>query len=288
MAKQRLAIVTMAFNEEDFLPVWLRHHARQAGRENCFIVDHGSTDASTAQLAGANVLRLARSPLDEMQRCRFISQFCSSLLNWYDYVAYADADELLLADPARHADLSEYCRAAPRDVTTAFGMNVVHRLGQESELVATNLVSRQRAWAMPVASMCKPCLTRRPIDWAPGFHSADAAVAFDDLFLMHLAYVDIDLARRRQRKRQMQARVTAEENPHHQVDPTELIGWLGDWSVLAEVTGAELDADCPVRRGFADQIVASQDGRQSDRYRIDISLKDERLWRLPGRFAGSF
>ena len=288
MAKRTLAVVTMAFNEDDFLPIWLRHHGRQVGRENCFVIDHGSTDASTAHLAGASLLRLPRTALDEEQRCRFVSEFCSSLLHWYDFVAYTDADELLVADPTRHLDLVAMCQTVTADITNAFGMNVIHRLGLEGALIPTGLVSRQRGWAMPVASMCKPSLISRPVSWAPGFHSADAPVAFGDLFLMHICFADIDIALRRQRRRQSQARARVEENPHHQVGIAEVAGWLESWTGLEELRDIDLSPGCTARAAFAQNIVASQEGRENERYRIDISIVEQRLWQLPQRFAGTF
>lgn len=63
-----LACVTMAYNEADMLPIWLKHYGRQAKPANCFVLDHGSDDGSTANLGGAHLLRLARSPLDELSR----------------------------------------------------------------------------------------------------------------------------------------------------------------------------------------------------------------------------
>ena len=283
-----LAIVTMAFNEEDLLPLWLRHHAHQVGREHCYVVDHGSTDAGPHLLPGANLLRLPRSPLDEAQRAGFVSDFAASLLHWYECVAYVDADELLVADPARHTNLAAYCAATTHEVATALGLNVLHRLGAEPELNRAGLVSRQRSWLTPASSLCKPSLIRRPVRWAPGFHSADAAPVFDDLFLFHLAFADYDLARRRHRKRQAHARVSTLENPHHQVDQAELDRWFQGWATQEEVPGAELDPACPVRTAFQDRILASTAGREHDRYRTDISLTEPRSWRLPARFAGSF
>jgi len=39
MQRQPLAVVTMVYNEEDFLPIWLKHYSRQVGLKNCFIID---------------------------------------------------------------------------------------------------------------------------------------------------------------------------------------------------------------------------------------------------------
>ena len=65
-SRKKLACVTMAHNEADMLPLWLRHYDRQVGLEACYVLDHGSNDGSTAELKGAHHLRLEYSPLDEV------------------------------------------------------------------------------------------------------------------------------------------------------------------------------------------------------------------------------
>ncbi len=53
-------MVTMAYNEATMLPLWLRHYERQVGAENCYVLDHGSSDGSTVGI-NANLIRLPRT-----------------------------------------------------------------------------------------------------------------------------------------------------------------------------------------------------------------------------------
>ncbi len=48
MPKQGLAVVTMCYNEPDFLPIWLDYYRRQVPVEHLYVVDHGSDDGSTS------------------------------------------------------------------------------------------------------------------------------------------------------------------------------------------------------------------------------------------------
>nr|WP_321983018.1 glycosyltransferase family 2 protein [uncultured Lichenicoccus sp.] len=167
-----LAIVTMVYNEADFLPVWIRHYAAQAGSARCYVVDHGSDDGSTDAERlppELNLLRIPRSPQDDDRRSGFISRFCASLLTWYESVVYVDVDELLVADPTLHASLIEFAAQLSRDaVVTAIGLDVVHRPDDEPGLDWRRPVSRQRRWLRFSSSMCKPVLIRRAVAWAPG------------------------------------------------------------------------------------------------------------------------
>ncbi len=202
----KVAAVTIAYNEPDFLPIWIRHFAAQVGPEHCYVVDHGSDDGSTDGIDSINLVRVPRSPCDDDQQARFISTFCSSLLEFYDFVIHTDVDEILVADPKLYSSLSEYCQSCTHDVVTAVGYNVVHS-GEEPSLDAAGKVLEQRKWMYFLASMCKPAVTRRPIQWCGGFHRASGVEPrFDDLHLFHLRFFDRDIGLRRLARTRTQPR----------------------------------------------------------------------------------
>jgi len=283
-----LACVTMAYNEQDMLPIWLRHYARQAGARACYVLDHGSTDGSTDNIGGATLLRLERSPLDEPGRAAFVGRICAGLLGQYDYVLYADADEMLVADPARWPSLLDYINAPRAAVTTAFGMNLLHRVHHEAACDFAQPIMAQRGFASPVAALCKPSLIRRPVRWSPGFHSSDAPIVFDGLFLFHLAYVDYDAALRRQAKRRAQSFIDAQTAVHHTFPDQVVRDWMNVWSNMERDEGVALDAQCAAMADFQQRVLASQTGREGSEYRIDLDLREDRLWRVPARFKEVF
>jgi hypothetical protein len=68
--KSPVAVVTMVYNEPDFLPVWAAHYRAAVGAEHCYVIDHGSDDASIDASGQFNLVQLKRSPLDEVwARC---------------------------------------------------------------------------------------------------------------------------------------------------------------------------------------------------------------------------
>ncbi len=284
MAKQPLAIVTMCYNEPDFLPIWLKYYSHQVPISHLYIIDHGSTDNSTFGLAPANVIRVPRAgKLDQQQRANFIADFCNSLLIWYEYVAYTDVDEILVADPKHHASLVDLCFSTKHDVTTAFGMHVAHHLPTEPALVPMAPIFRQRQWALGVGSMSKPTLIRRPVHWGPGFHYANAPAEFSDLFLFHLAYCDIPTARRRQRKRLGVERV--DDISAHRTPEEEFIRHLESWSTHRLIKDIDLGRDCPERAQFVKLLFASRTAGNDPR-QIDATVNGPGLWRIPDRFSG--
>ena len=278
----------MAYNETDMLPIWLRHYGAQVGPEACYVVDHGTNDGSTNDLRGANRVRLPRSVLDEPKRAAFIGEFCGALLRYYDYVMYTDSDELVVADPAAYATLLDYVAVERAPVTTAFGMNLLHRLHHEVTVDPTKPILQQRHWGFAVASMCKPVLIQRPVKWSPGFHSADAPIVFDGLFLFHLAYYDLQTAWRRQEKRRRTEKKDATTATHHRVGDDEVRSWVEGWSRMKTDTAVTLDGNCEATSTFAQKVTDSAVGRENAVFGVDLRLEAYTLMQIPPRFRDAF
>ena len=219
--KRPLAVLTMVYNEPDFLPVWAAHYRRAVGAENCFVIDHGSDDGSIAASGQLQVTQLPRSPLDEGWRADLISHVCGHLLDQYESVMYTDVDELLVADPRRFRGLIDLSATTGADVLNAFGSNILEVAG-EAPLDGARPITTQRRWLRPASSICKPVLIRRRVRWLPGFHYADAASRFDGLYLFHIAYADNAITARRQAKRLSVVRSPG-HGEHHGISPEEMV-----------------------------------------------------------------
>jgi hypothetical protein len=283
-----LAVVTMAYNEPDFLPLWANYYVRQVGAENCFVVDHGSDDGSTDDLGRINRLRIPHTPKDEDRRSAFISQFCSLLLKWYDFVAYVDIDEFLVADPAKYRSFIDLCNKTQLEVVTAFGFNLIHRMHHEVAVDVGRPIAPQRQWLYPTSSMAKPLLTRRPIAWPGGFHSWDGPAEFDGLFNFHLAYVDYSLAKRRQAKRRSVVSGPEWKSHHHAASDAVVLQQMEGWSALPTVADVTLGDECRHVQRFINRIRLSQYGREKSPYKIEMNIWGTSLWRVPERFRTCF
>lgn len=282
----KIAAVTMVQNERLLLPYWLNHYASEFGASQCYIIDHGSDDGSTSSLGDVNIVRIPPSLLNEELRADFVSEFCSSLLKWYDWIIYTDVDEILVADPARYGSLTEYCAAPHPDVVTAFGMNVLHRLHMEIPIRPDLPIFEQRSWVFPLSSMSKPALTRVPIRWQPGFHSSDAPVVFDELFNFHLSYFDYDMVLLRQQKRKKSLENHPSPPAHHVLTDENLFNLMNNWSNIPQVHDVTLGADCRHMTAFRDRILQSI-SVDDDGSKIDIQLWGSDLWKVPDRFHSS-
>lgn len=188
-----LAIITMAYNESLNLPIWLSHYRRTAPGAKLFVIDHSSDDGSTDDLPGVTTIPLPQGRLDEVDRTFLITALQQGLLRYYEVVIYTDCDELLVPDPATSPSLEAHLAARQYAYASPVGLNVIQALDREPAIDFTKPLLRQRRYGQFHAQLCKPIVTRVPLVWEPGFHTANRPVSIDDdLYLFHLKQIDRD------------------------------------------------------------------------------------------------
>ena len=286
--KQRLAAVTMVYNEPEYLAIWLRHYGHHVGLENCFVVDHGSDDGSTKGLSGCNVVRVPRSTYDPHVQLTFNSKFCSSLLSWYDWVIYSDVDEILLPDPDVAPTLREYCGLSIPGVVTAIGLNVQHVPDIEGTIDLSRPITLQRSWAFASSSMCKPLLISRDIRWPGGSHSSDAILEFHHLYMFHLRWFDFESSVRRLKKSREMAWAQDYDGVHARIADEAWAKQFRSFAGMPREEPAVFGPSSAPLKKFLDEVRASTVGREFAEYKIDLGIRGDRLWRLPRRFVGAF
>jgi Glycosyl transferase family 2 len=192
------AVFTIARNEPKFLPLWLAYYGHHFAPSDIYVLDHDSTDGSTASL-GDSCIRVAvhRDKIfDHMWLKGTVEDFQSFLLRSYSAVLFAEIDEFVVPDPSRYEGLG-----APAARCT--GYSVVHYPDEgEPPLRFEQAVLRQRKYWHRSPSYSKRLLSKVPLFWNVGFHAefnAPAAPPDPDLYLIHLHRVDYDycLARHR-------------------------------------------------------------------------------------------
>ena len=282
-----VAAVTMAYNESDFLPIWLRHYSAQVGALNCYVIDHGSDDGSTEALGAVNVVRIPRSPQDDQRRAEFVSSFCASLLLWHDAVLHTDTDEIVFVDPARYPSLLAYCALGRHAVVTTYGFNVVHASG-ETAIDPMHPVLLQRRWMQFYGSMAKPVLIRRPVQWVGGFHRADAKPVFDDLYLLHLRWFDRDIGLRRLARTRAQPWADPEAAWWQKVSDEECNRMFDRNAAVEPRPDVQIGRDAPDLAAAVAGLLGESAGRPDlpDTFNINYSVPAR--WRIPKRFRSIF
>ena len=284
----KIAAVTMVYNEPDYMDLWCRHYARQVGAENCYVIDHGSDDGTTDALGAVNVVRLPRSPKDNDVRAALVSDFCTELLGRYDAVAHVDVDELLVPDPRYHRHLKDCVVAMTGPVMHAAGLEVWHLAETETPIDIAQPISLQRGWTWFNSALCKPVLIREPVKWSPGFHSVDAPLALDHLFLFHLRYFDVGRGLRRLAQTRSMAWASETAGSHQRQSDEKWLKLVTDVARMRKLTGADLDVDKEPLGPLLQAVIESQKGREAKTYKIDLGIHGRTLIPIPLRLKGRF
>lgn len=195
----RVAAITMAFNEPEFLPLWLEHYGRMVGHDNLYVVSFADRIQRADRSRRHQLIDLPDVEFDEVRRAAMMGSLQAMLLQSYDWVIMSDADELIVPDPARHAGLADFLgKNREQPYFNVLGFNVVHDRGREPALDLRKPLLRQRGWVQFDAGYCKPLVSRVPLTWSPGFHLCDRPrLQSEDLYLFHLRAADETTARAR-------------------------------------------------------------------------------------------
>lgn len=197
--KRRAAVFTIAQNEPVFLPIWARYYRRHFAADDCFVLDHDSTDPTTVTIAK----HFHRVPIhrnhsfDHNWLRTTVQQFQRFLLQSYELVLFTEIDEIVATDPVTcPGGLREYLATVPDDQAhvRCTGWEIVQQ-PDEAAIDWHRPLLAQRAHGAASRAYSKPLLARVPLDWQVGFHHAENVPPFPEgvdprLLLLHLHRID--------------------------------------------------------------------------------------------------
>lgn len=186
----RIAAVTQCYQEQTMLPLWIKHYGRLIGKENLFILDHGSNPPVEIE-DNIHVERIPRAEyLDQWDRVRIISEWQQKLLQTYDWVICVDTDEFIMQRPSRWTSLSDYLKQCSVQTCRCVGVEVIDPMIKPA-MDWSKPILQQRSYGVITSWSCKPSVASVPTSWDPGFHRCKNDSHFThDLWLFHLKYAD--------------------------------------------------------------------------------------------------
>jgi hypothetical protein len=263
----KAAAVTMCYNEAVNLPIWLRYYGGALGLENLFVIDHGSDEQFQALMAGANVTKLPRTPFDDRERSVMLSKFQNDLLMDYDFVIYTDCDEMIVPDPERFSSIPDYLSKLESNYATTVGLNVIHIVDSEPSLDLAAPILEQRSFVRFVMPMCKTLVSRIPLQWGSGFHTASVPPRIDPkLYLFHLKYIDLDLGLQRLAITRSMEWSSLKAGAHQRISDTQYVKYYQNAARLPVASGDF---------SFEEDLKHEHPGHQAPN-----------LHRIPARFKG--
>ena len=121
--KKRIAVITMARNDEFFLSRWIQYYGNQVGTENLYIYLDGLDQNIPENAGNAHITKLPHTDMSrsagDKYRIGKISALAKELLKTYDIVIGCDADEFLIVDPKLKTTLHQYLSNKNRGITTS-------------------------------------------------------------------------------------------------------------------------------------------------------------------------
>lgn len=213
-----MAVVTMVYDDDIYLDIWLRYWTARLPRGNLFVLMHKDYEKYETLCAGCNTLRINRPEMHadfETDRWKMIAEICSGLSRMYQRVIYTDVDEIIALDPATGDDLVGHILSHPAPILSPFGVEVVQNLDREhSPYDPTRPVLAQRRYVAPHPMYSKPCIISQPVRWGSGghYHDRPEITLSPDLTLFHLRLFDEGnyLDRSKQRRAMIVDPVTGE------------------------------------------------------------------------------
>ena len=191
----RIGAITMVRNEGPMLHKWVDHYGAQLGVDDLVVLDDNSDDGSTSGLDCRVVGIKPMTGHFELTRMKLVSRVAADLLKRCDAVVFADADEFILADPAKYDSLRDFVAARPGvDAVGVLGLNVIHHLSVEGPLDYSRPFLGQRYLAKFIPLLCKPSVKWVMNPWAAASHGIrDTTFAVDpELYMFHMKFADRD------------------------------------------------------------------------------------------------
>ena len=197
---KRVAVITMARNDEFFLSRWIEYYGAQFGDENLYIYLDGTDQKAPKNAGNANITKLPHRDMSrstgDKYRINLISDLAEKLLKTYDIVIGCDCDEFLVIDPNTNMTLHEYLSQKKINTTlSGLGLDVGQNMNTEKQLDTTKSFLSQRNFAFISTRYTKPVVINRPVRWGSGFHRIKNHNFHIDknLYLLHFGAIDMQM-----------------------------------------------------------------------------------------------
>jgi hypothetical protein len=203
--RKRGAALTIVRDEPVFFPIWLRYYSRFFDPGDIYVLDHGTSDGSTAREGFVRV-PVSHDTVDHTWMVRTIEEYQHELIERYDVVLVTDVDEIVAPHP-RFGTLADYIDRLEERYVNCMGYELIHMVDREGPFDPSRRVLDQRGYWFADEMYNKPALATEPMSWVPGFHrAADLAMRPEpDLHLIHLHRMDYEICLERHRYRQGRA-----------------------------------------------------------------------------------
>ena len=227
--KKKCAVFTIVKNEDYFIPIWIKHYQRFFDNSDIYVLDHQSNDGSTDKLEVNLVNVINEVAFDHQWLVDTVQNFQRKLLNEYECVLFAEADEIIYSNEMDFKDLVDKFLQSDKPFLKCVGYEIMQDLEKEKTITKDDSIIENRNYWFSDWRYNKPLLSKIAINWAWGFHNfshypPDNENMYDfGLTLCHLHRVDFEfmLKRHEDRAKNWNMKNDGESGWHHKVGDRE-------------------------------------------------------------------
>ena len=147
--KKKIAAFTIAQAEPVFLTIWLRYYSRNFGTD-LFVLAHDWQPSAeiTRGIPFTEVPVHRRESFNHQWLCETVSSFQRFLLQSYEFVLFAEVDEIVVPDPVKFP--GGWGEIIPKltsgETRECIGFELLHCRDQEPEINLDSPILQQRRW----------------------------------------------------------------------------------------------------------------------------------------------
>jgi hypothetical protein len=193
----RVAVIGLFHREFFYIPLWQNYYGKLFGLENLYAIGDLQKDETFKLFnKGVNFINYA-PPLyaNHSEHTQLIIQVQKQLLENYDVVIFAEADQFFIPDPDKYLNLNDYLHHNTQDYIKVSGWNVRQDLNTENFYNPTLKILEQRNyWFKDPGPEDKMVIVRKPaVSYGHGFHQSVPSIEPDkDLYNIHMHLFDFD------------------------------------------------------------------------------------------------
>lgn len=168
-------VLTMQYNDDYFMPIWVRHYEKYFKHESMYVIDHGSDQNFVPQ--AVNRIYVPRNKgFDELDRLSMVQGVVFSLMKCYDWGVFCDSDELILLEKFSPELMP------PKSTIFAYGF----------DLFKVHVDGSLKIYGLFNSTISKPLVFNHDYPgWSTGFHGVKSVGSPGiSLVMGHLKYFD--------------------------------------------------------------------------------------------------
>lgn len=200
--KNKCAVFTIVKNENYNIFKWINHYKKYFDVKDIFILNHQTDDGSTDNLS-VNVIEVVNElAFDHQWLVDTVQSFQQKLLNDYECVIFAEADELLYSpDKPLNETINDFLASDDKYITCK-GYDIIQSLIEEKALTLDDDIFQFRSFWYPNSMYDKTLISKIPLNWAWGFHTISLPTSYKyNIHMAHLHRVDLELMFKRHQER---------------------------------------------------------------------------------------